>query len=116
MRAFKVIEKNGEKQITIPATVAADNSESFVFDSECVKQALEERLSIIQGEFYLNTTLGVPVIRNKITTDLAVQDLILTTEGVDRIVSFTSKLGTDRNYVASIVVKTIFSDNISIEI
>ena len=116
MRAIKVTtDINGNKVYNIPVKESTSSPDYYIFDAECIKQTIEERLSIIQGEFYLNTTLGVPVLKNKDITDLAIQNVILSTTGVQKINSFTSKL-VDRNYSATMNIDTVYNQSIIINI
>lgn len=117
MRALK-IEKlpNGHKKLYIPQGKPKANDEDYVFGIDVIKQNLEDRLSIIQGEYYLDTTLGTPLIRNKQVTDLAIQSTILSTIGVREIIDFYSTLSPSRKYSAKIIILTESNQTLELEI
>lgn len=73
--------------------------QNFLVDSpECVGQAVETRLRLLRGEWFLDTREGTPYAtdilgkNNQPTYDAAIRDRILGTEGVTGIVSYSSEL------------------------
>lgn len=115
MRVIRAVkDTSGKFKLMIPTKL--DSKESYCFGVEAVKQNVEDRLRIIQGEYYLNTTLGVPLVRNKDVTDLAIQNVILDTEGVSKIKKFTSSLYPNRKYTAYIEIVTETGEDIQIQI
>lgn len=76
-----------------------------------VLQTILQRLRMFRGEWFLNTTLGVPYYQqilvknpNRSSIDLAVQSTILGTPGVARLVDYSAKY-TTANRVISIAFR-----------
>lgn len=84
---------------------------AFLVDSpEVVAQAVGTRLRLIQGEWFLDTTAGMPwgqVLgkNTKGTADSAIRQCILGTQGVVEITEYSSSLDEDAR--ALTVVATI---------
>lgn len=87
---------------------------NYLVDSPaCVGQVVKTSLLLWLGEWYLDTTVGMPWIQgvlgkhNQDTADLTVQDYILQVQGVTDISNYTS-VGEQpqRNYVARAVIDT----------
>lgn len=72
-----------------------------------IRANLEARLSIIRGEYMMNTQLGVPLGAIKDEVDLHVQSIILETAGVTNIIKFESEL-VDKRYKCRFTVDTIY--------
>lgn len=75
---------------------------------EAIQQRLKVKLLTFLGEWFLNTSYGVPYFqqifgkqRDKATVDNILQNSILEEDGVIRIDSFSSSLSTDRGYSLS---------------
>jgi hypothetical protein len=73
--------------------------QNFLVDSPAaVAQAIQTRLKLIQGEWFLDQTAGTPYntqilgAGTEATRDLAVQTVILETQGVTEIVDYASHL------------------------
>lgn len=81
----------------------------------CVAQVVKTSLLLWLGEWYLDTSVGMPWIQgvlgkhNQDTADLTVQDYILGVQGVTDISNYTS-VGEQpkRLYTASVVLDTQF--------
>ena len=78
-----------------------NNSFNFYVDApEAVAQAVKTRLLLIEGEWFLDTTIGTPYQTQILGMgtvkkyDIAVQEVILNTEGVKSMLSYTSFLDT----------------------
>lgn len=81
--------------------------DKLVTDKYAIRANLEARLSIIQGEYMMNTKLGIPLGAIKDEIDLQVQSIILDTEGVLSIVEFSSSM-LDKTYKCRFRVDTVF--------
>jgi len=82
---------------------------------EGVAQAISMRLKLLQGEWFLDATQGVPYATNVLgrhtqaQADLVFRQTILDTQGVTRILSFISSLDpTTRKYSMACAVVTQF--------
>jgi len=80
--------------------------------ADVVAQRLRIKLYTFYGEWFLNTTIGVPYIqqifgkvRSKPTVDLIFQGLIAADPGVIEIISFTSEISTNRGYTMTFSVR-----------
>lgn len=91
----------------------------FLVDSpEAVAQAVQTRLRLRTGEWYLDLTEGTPYatqILGKGTQSLydhAVQERILGTQGVSVMTNYASTLDGSRNLSVSADLQTIYSDDV----
>lgn len=90
------------------------NSANFLADSPAaVAQAIQTRLKLIQGEWFLDQTAGTPYntqilgAGTESTRDLAVQTVILETQGVTEIVDYASYLDpSSRQFTVAATVNT----------
>lgn len=80
--------------------------------ADIVAQRLRIKLYTFYGEWFLNTTIGVPYIqqifgkvRSKPTVDLIFQGLIAADPGVIEILSFTSEITSERGYTMTFSVR-----------
>jgi hypothetical protein len=81
--------------------------------SEIVAQRLNIKLKTFLGEWFLDTSIGVPYfqqifgkVRNKSTIDVIFQNIIAKDEGVVEIKKFESSLdGAGRNYTMTFTVR-----------
>lgn len=85
MKAFYVSKSADGKALNI-------HPDKLVYGVEAIRANLECRLSIVQGEYMPNVLLGIPLGATKDETDLYVQRIILETEGITGISSFTSSV------------------------
>ena len=87
----------------------------FSKDSEVIRNNVEAVCQVIRGELNYNCNLGIPISSKKEEKDLAIANQILKVNGIKRIKQFESKVE-DRKYSASIVVETVYSDNLEVNI
>lgn len=93
---------------------------NFFIDSPAtVRQSIETRLRLLQGEWYLNTEEGTPWLQEVLdkghsqTYDLVIQTRILRTPGVRGIVQYQSSLDTvKRKLSIAALIDTIYSDEL----
>jgi hypothetical protein len=90
-------------------------SNFYVNTPEAVAQAVQTRLGLIQGEWFLDVTAGTPYLTKilgagMITTyDQAIQEVILNTPGVQRITSYNSTYNsTARSVQIVVTIDTVF--------
>jgi hypothetical protein len=94
--------------------VFGNSEQDFLVDSPaCVAQAISTALQLLQGEWFLDTTAGVPWLTEVIglgtgaTYDTVIKNAILGVQGVQDIASYTSVLdGT--TLVVSAVVDSVY--------
>lgn len=87
---------------------------NFLVDSPAaVAQAIQTRLKLITGEWFLDQTAGTPYYTDilgtgtEATRDLAVQTVILETQGVTEIVDYASYLDpSTRQFTVAATVNT----------
>lgn len=84
---------------------------------DAVAQRVFILLRTFQDEWYLNTTTGVPYLQSILgykvpigTVDRIIQEKILQEEGVAAIEQFTSSMGGNRVYEASMTIRTTQGD------
>lgn len=84
---------------------------NFVTDKEAVVALLQTRLTTFKGEVKRNVNFGLPDFKglDKEDLDVEISDIIITTTGVEEILSFDSSL-IDRNYSATIIVKSNYGE------
>ncbi|WP_144156565.1 hypothetical protein [Paraburkholderia sp. BCC1885] len=89
--------------------------QNFLINSPAaVGQAILTRLKLMQGEWFLDQTAGTPYDQilgagTESTRDLAVQTVILQTQGVSEIVEYASYLNpTTREFIWAVTVDTIY--------
>jgi len=96
-----------------------NSTNGFYTDAVAIAQAIKTRLGLIEGEWWENALLGIPLFTNILgqpgTDDvlesvrLIIIDEILGTQGVQSIVDFTPSFSSeDRKYSAQCVVETIY--------
>lgn len=80
--------------------------------ADVVAQRLRIALYTFYGEWFLDTTIGVPYmqqvfskVRKKSTIDLIFQGIITADEGVIELVTFISEIDTTRGYTMSFSVR-----------
>jgi len=80
----------------------------------CVGQAVLTRLKLMRGEWFLDQTVGMPystevfVEGGRQTADQATRAVILGTQGVSSIESYSSSFTANRAWVVSAVINTIY--------
>jgi hypothetical protein len=79
-----------------------------------VGQAILTRLKLMQGEWFLDRTVGMPyatqvfVEGGRFSADRAAQAVILGTQGVTDLVGYASQFTASRNWLAAALVNTIY--------
>ena len=87
---------------------------SFVTDIDAVRQAIQTKLKLFQGEFWEDLNDGLPFFQqiagttSKDSIDLLIRARILSTPQVIEISSFQSSIGVDRKYKATVGVNTVY--------
>jgi len=95
------------------STIFSGNTMFLVNSPAAVAQAISTRLKLWQGQWFLDTTLGMPWMQQVIgkhtqsVRDAAIQNTILGTPGVNQIVSYSSTLN-GRALSVVCVVDTIY--------
>lgn len=87
----------------------------FLINSpEAVAQIVRTRLLLLQGEWFLDVTDGLPFstrvvgYNTQATYDGAIRERILDTQGVTSIDSYTSVRDTDRHLAVNVTISTIY--------
>ena len=95
---------------------------NFLIDSpDAVAQAIQTRLLLMTGEWFLDTTDGTPYatqilgMNTAATRDLAVKRRVLQTPGVKQITSYSSQV-VDRKFSVSVTVDTIYGQTATAEV
>jgi hypothetical protein len=79
-------------------TIFSGNTRFLVNSPQCVAQAVLTRLRLWQGQWFLDSNIGVPYMQQVIgfgtagVRDGAIQSAILNTPGVNQILSYASQL------------------------
>lgn len=107
-------------------TFGQSSANFLINDAACVAQLILTRLKLTAGEWFLDTSVGLPlggfplnsaviaegtILANRPngTQDLAIQAVILETTGVSEITEYSSDFNsTTRFFTVSATVKTIF--------
>lgn len=79
----------------------------LVEDVYAIKANLTARLSIIKGEYKSNVLFGLPLGATKEETDLNVQKVILGTNGVTGITTFSSSM-VNKVYKCTFTAETVY--------
>lgn len=108
---YRALDVNGD------STAFSGNTQFLVNSPACVGQAVLTRLELFTGEWFLDTSEGTPysteILGNNTGAiyDLAIQDRILNTEGVNAINQYASSKDSNRDLSVSCVVDTIYSQD-----
>ncbi|AOK62008.1 hypothetical protein WM29_23045 [Burkholderia ubonensis] len=91
------------------------DADFFVNVPEAVAQAVQTRLRLLRGEWFLDTTVGMPWatdVLGKYTSgiyDAAIRQCILGTQGVTEITSYSSSVDPEtRALTVSATINTIY--------
>lgn len=106
---YRTLDANGDYTF-------GQNAANFLVDSPAaVAQAIQTRLKLLQGEWFLDQTAGTPYdteilgAGTQSTRDLAIQTVILETQGVTEIVDYASYLNlSTREFTVAVTVNTIY--------
>jgi hypothetical protein len=104
---YRTLDANGDYTF-------GQNAANFLVDSPAaVAQAIQTRLKLIAGEWFLDQTAGTPYYTDILgagtqsTRDLAVQTVILETQGVTSIAEYASYLDpSTRQFTIAATVNT----------
>jgi hypothetical protein len=89
---YRKLDANGDY------TFGQGSGNFFTDSPEAVGQAVKTRLGLIEGEWFLDTSQGTPYNSRILGAgtvsqyDQAIQEVILNTNGVTRIVSYSSQV------------------------
>lgn len=104
---YRALDASGDYQLGRAGIHHVDSPEG-------VRQAIETRLKLMEGEWFLDLTEGTPYdsailgVRTDNTRDLAVKMRILDTPGVLDILSYYSDVSADRVFTVSVTVATVY--------
>lgn len=99
----------------------SDYTMSLTYDlTESVKQRISIKLKFFKGEYFLDTTIGIPYFQqvfvkgvNKGVIDSIFKNAISRTDGVDKILFYTSTLNNSlREYSANWSVQLVNGDTV----
>lgn len=106
---YRTLDANGDY------TFGQAGQNFYVDSPAAVAQAIQTRLKLIQGEWFLDQTVGTPYntqilgAGTESTRDLAVQTVILETQGVNEILDYASYLNpSTRQFTVAATVDTIY--------
>lgn len=105
---YRALDANGDM------TYGQGQANFLTNSPACVGQAIVTRLKLVQGEWFLDKTVGMPyatqvfIEGGRFTADRAAQAVILGTQGVTQLVSYASSFSRSRNWNASATVDTIY--------
>jgi len=96
-------------------TFGQQSGNFWVNQPEAVAQAIQTRLGLVQGEWFLDPTVGVPYdtkilgMDRMASYDQAIQGAILDTQGVNEIVDYVSGVNTEtRRAFVACTVDTVY--------
>lgn len=94
----------------------SDQADFYINSPDAVAQAVQTRLLLMTGEWFLDTTEGTPystdILGNntKPLYDTAIRNRILGTQGVTKIVSYTSSVSADRELTVNAIINTLYGE------
>jgi hypothetical protein len=103
---------------------------NFAVNAEATAQNCRTRVQVIQGEWFLDVSAGVPYLDNAYVTkaitdkpadilfaESVIQEEILDTDGVDELISFASQYDSDtRQFNVQIALTTLFGTTENIQV
>jgi hypothetical protein len=95
------------------STIFSGHTQFLVNSPQCVAQAVLTRLRLWQGQWFLDTNVGVPYLQQVIgfgtagVRDGAIQNAILNTPGVNQILDYSSQLN-GRALTITATIDTIY--------
>jgi hypothetical protein len=103
---YRALDVNGDYSF-------GHGQDDFLTDSPgCVGQAVYTRLKLMQGEWFLDKTVGMPyatqvfIEGGRFTADRAAQATILGTQGVTELAAYVSDIDPARNWTVGTIVNT----------
>lgn len=107
---YRALDVNGDY------TFGRGQGNFLVNSPDAVRQLIQTRLGLLQGEWYLDLTAGTPwfqkiLVKGVVSKvyDLLIQTRILGTQGVDSITTYASRVDpTIRSLSVQTLVKTIY--------
>lgn len=109
---YRKLDANGDYTL-------GTGADFYIDTPEAVGQAIQTRLALYRGEWFLDTADGTPWktdVLGKYTRDAydaAIKNRILGTEGVNAIVSYSSNFdGTTRTLNIEAQVNTVYGDTV----
>jgi len=106
---YRALDSNGDY------TFGKGNANYLVNSPACVAQAVRTALLLIQGEWFLDTTAGMPWntkvlgFHSKDVYDITIKSVISAVQGVTAIVNYSSSLDpTRRALTVSVTINTQF--------
>jgi hypothetical protein len=116
---YRALDENGDY------TFGRGAGNFLVNSPDTVRQSIQTRLGLLQGEWYLNQQSGTPWLQQILVKgavskvyDLAIQTRILQTQGVKSIITYSSTADpVHRSLAVSALVQTIYSvDPINVDV
>lgn len=116
---YRALDENGDY------TFGRGAGNFLVNSPDAVRQSIQTRLGLLQGEWYLNQQDGTPWLQQILVKgavskvyDLAIQTRILQTQGVKSLITYSSTVNPDlRSLDVSSLVQTIYSvDPINVDV
>jgi hypothetical protein len=116
---YRALDENGDY------TFGRGAGNFLVNSPAAVRQSIQTRLGLLQGEWYLNQQSGTPWLQQILVKgavskiyDLAIQTRILQTQGVKSIITYSSTVDqTNRSLLVKSMVQTIYSvDPINVDV
>jgi hypothetical protein len=90
----------------------------YVDDSNVTKQILQQRLNLFEFEWFLDNTYGLPLNEilgyQKNSRDLVIQNYILNSLTVDQIISYSSTITSDRQFIVTATVSSIYGGQVTV--
>lgn len=105
--------RNRQMTQFMDSTMFSGNTNFLVNSPAAVAQAVLTRLQLWQGQWFLDSTLGVPYMTQVVgfntqaARDAAIQNTILGTPGVNQILSYSSQLN-GRALSIQVTIDTIY--------
>jgi len=110
---YRKLDANGDM-------IFGGNSNDFYTDADAVGQAVYTSLKLLQGEWWEDTSQGLPLFQNILglsgspnhihAVDMLIQEVILDVQGVVQITSFSSSY-VDRKYqITNMMVESQFGN------
>jgi hypothetical protein len=105
---YRALDANGDYSF-------GQGDANFLVNSPAaVGQAILTRLKLMQGEWFLDKTVGMTYATQvfteggRFTADRAAQAVILGTQGVTDLVAYASQFTSARNWLAAALVNTVY--------